>query len=75
MDTNYEFLTEREFIWAEMLMQALRNHNIPCVSFPVNGAAYTLRTGTPEQLRIYIPRENRPLAEEIMDDLFPTDTL
>ncbi len=39
MDSDYVFLTEKEAMWAEMLMEALQKANIPSTSVPVYGAA------------------------------------
>ena len=52
MDNGYEFLTEKEAMWAEMLAQVLKDNGIEYVAVPVHGAGMTLRTGVHERLRI-----------------------
>ncbi len=63
MDSDYVFLTEKEAIWAEMLMEALQKANIPSTSVPVYGAGLVMRAGVQERLRIYVPLANKPQAE------------
>lgn len=43
MDSDYVFLTEKEAMWAEMLMEALQKANIPSTSVPVYGAGLVMR--------------------------------
>lgn len=45
MDSDYVFLTEKEAMWAEMLMEALQKANIPSTSVPVYGAGLVMRAG------------------------------
>lgn len=70
METKYTLLTEKEAIWASMLMDVLKDNNIPCVSQPVNGAGFTLKTGIPERLKVYVPSDNLAAAEELLQGLF-----
>ncbi len=69
--TNYEFLTEKETMWAEMLMQALKDNGIPYTATPVYGAGLVMKTGMKERMKIYVPGENKANAEEILEGLFP----
>lgn len=71
MDSDYVFLTEKEAMWAEMLMEALQKANIPSTSVPVYGAGLVMRGGVQERLRIYVPLANKPQAEELLEELFP----
>lgn len=71
MDSDYVFLTEKEAMWAEMLMEALQKANIPSTSVPVYGADLVMRAGVQERLRIYVPLANKPQAEELLEELFP----
>ncbi len=68
--TNYEFLTEKETMWAEMLMQALKNNGIPYTATPVYGAGLVMKAGMKERMKIYVPGENKVKAEKILEGLF-----
>ncbi|WP_298019426.1 hypothetical protein [uncultured Dysosmobacter sp.] len=70
MSTGYEFLAEKEAIWAEMLIRVLKKNHIPCTSIPVYGAGLVLRGGMQERLKIYVPNEDRAKAEELLEELF-----
>ena len=67
---DYELLTEKEAMWAEMLMEVLKDNSVECAAIPVFGAAMTLRGGAKERLRVYVPRESMPKARELLDELF-----
>lgn len=71
MESSYVFLTEKEAMWAEMLMEALQKADIPAASVPVYGAGLVMRGGVQERLKIYIPLANKPQAEELLEELFP----
>lgn len=71
MESSYVFLTEKEAMWAEMLMEALQKADIPAASVPVYGAGLVMRGGVQERLKIYIPLANKPQAEELLKELFP----
>ena len=70
MENGYEFLTERETVWAEMLAEVLKDNGIEFVTVPVFGAGMTLRTGVRERLRIFVPTGDKPRAEKLCDELF-----
>lgn len=67
---DYVFLTEKDEMWAKMFMEILKNHEIPCNAVPVHGAGLVVRTGMPEQFRIYVPASAKKQAEELMEELF-----
>ena len=73
MDGKFAVLTEKETMWAEMLLEVLRDHEIPYAQLPVLGAAFSMRTGTPERLRIYVPEDRLDQARELMAALFSED--
>ncbi|MGX8692679.1 MAG: putative signal transducing protein [Clostridia bacterium] len=73
MNGEFALLTEKEAMWAEMLAEVLRDNEIPCTSIPVHGAGFSMRTGTPERLRIYVPEDRLDQARELMAALFPED--
>ena len=71
MDTNYEFLAEKESMWAEMLIQILKDNDIPYTALPVHGAGLTIKAGIQERLRIFVPGEKKSRAEELLKGLLP----
>lgn len=73
MNGEFQLLTEKESMWAEMLLEVLRDNEIPCTSLPVLGAGFSMRTGTPERLKIYVPEEKLAPAQELMAELFPAE--
>ncbi len=70
MNADYEFLTEKQAMWAETLMQVLKENGIDCTALPVHGAGVTMKTGMQEWLKIYVPGEDKPKAEALMQQLF-----
>ncbi len=73
MNAEYEFLTEKEEIWAKMLTEVLGKKGIPHTAVPVYGAGFVMRTGTPERLRVYVPHEEMDRAKEVLEELFSED--
>ncbi len=71
MNEDHLLLTEKDAMWAEMLMQALKNNDVDCFSLPVYGAGLTLKTGMSERLKIYVPAKELAKAEALMLELFP----
>lgn len=74
MENNFEILVEKEEIWANMLMQFLRNNNITCTALPVYGAGFVMRSGTKERLKVYVPAENIVQARALMEEFFLSKT-
>ena len=70
MDNGYVLLTEKEAMWAQMLIEVLEDNGIPCESLPVLGTAFALRTGVQDCLRVYVPAEKLDPAEELLQVLF-----
>lgn len=70
VENGYEFLVEKQEMWAKMLMQALQNEGIPCVGIPVHGAGMVTRTLAIEILKVYVPAECVKRAREINEQLF-----
>lgn len=73
MNGDYELLTEKEAMWAEMLEQVLKDNGVDFVSVPVYGAAMALKAGVQERHKIFVPHGQKPQAEELMDALFSDD--
>lgn len=73
MNPNYIFLVEKEAMWAEMLKKVLTDSRIPCISQPVYGAGFAMKTGTLERLRIFVPVEYRERATELLHELFSSE--
>lgn len=70
MGANYILLTEKEAMWSEMLMEVLRDNNIPCISQPVYGAGLTLKAGMQECFKVYVASEKLNEAEDLLQVLF-----
>ncbi len=70
---DFKLLTEKEYMWAKMLEEVLKDNDIPCVTVPVLGAGFTLKTGMQERLKIFVPSESKARAEELMKELFPDE--
>lgn len=75
MNESYEFLAEKELMWAEMLEQVLKDNGVDCVSVPVYGAGMTLRGGVMERHKVYVPKERLSEAQELLDALFTENEL
>ena len=71
---GYEFLIEKEEMWAKMLMEVLQDNGIPCVSFSVHGAALVIKAGMQESLKVFVPKEYLEKAEELCDELFSSES-
>ncbi len=71
MDNGYVLLTEMDSMWAEMLIQVLKDHSIVCTSAGVYGAGLTARSGCRERYRIFVPGEDKEQAMELLKALFP----
>ena len=75
MSNGFELLTEKEAMWAKMLMEVLRDNDVPCVSIPVFGAGFVLKTGVQERLQVLVPTEFMEQARDLLDELFAGDNL
>lgn len=73
MDADYVLLTEKEEMWANMLMEVLKDNGVPCTAVPVHGAGMVMRTGIREKLKVYVPQEHKTRAEELLEELFTKD--
>ena len=73
MNNEYVLLIEKEEMWAKMLMQVLEDNNVPCTALTVYGAGITIKTGTQERLKVYVPSENLPQATEMLQELFSAE--
>lgn len=74
LGTEFKFLIEKDAMWAEMLMQALRENDVPCTAQPVHGAGLTMKTGMKERMRVFVPADRKSQAEDIMEELFSGDS-
>ena len=75
MNSGYVFLTEKEEMWAKLLMQVLEDHAIPHVALPVFGAGFTLKTGTQERLKIHVPATHFAQATALIEELFSAESV
>ena len=69
-ETGFELLAEKEAMWAEMLMQALKDNDVPCAAVPVHGAGLVMKTGMRERLKVYVAADKAAQAGEILEELF-----
>lgn len=75
MKNGYVLLSEKEEMWAKMLMQVLEDNNVPCAAIPVYGAGFSIRTGIQERLKVYVPAENLMQATELVEELFSAESI
>ena len=73
MNDEYVLLTEQEEMWARMLLKVLEDNRVPCTAIPVHGAGFTIKTGTQERLKIYVPSRHLPQAAELLEALFSAE--
>ena len=73
MTGGYVLLTDKEDMWARMLMEVLEDNDIPCVALPVYGAGFAMRTGMQERWNVLVPAENLTRAEELLQELFSAE--
>ena len=75
MNDEFVLLTEKEEMWAQMLMDVLKDNGVPCSALPVYGAALALKSGKQEHLRVYVPSQYLPQATELLDALFSAEPI
>ena len=68
---DYCFLTERPYVWAGLLEDALRQNEIPYLTENTMGAGLTSKIGNMlESVRFYVPYACLGQAEALMEELF-----
>ena len=70
MNNEYVLLIEKEEMWAQMLLQVLKDNQIPCTSLSVYGAGFALKTGMQDRRKVYVPAEYLTQAMELVEALF-----
>lgn len=70
MNAGYAFLAEKEEMWANMLMEVLKDNGILPAAVPVHGAGMVMRAGVQERLKVYVPCADKAKAEELLQALF-----
>ena len=72
IETDYVFLTEREYPWSEVLEQALKDAEIPVVTNDaIVGAWFTANFGPRfERSQLFVPYGQLEQAENLMHSLF-----
>ena len=75
MENKFVILTEKEEMWAKMLMEVLEDNGVKCISKPVFGAGFAMRTGTVERLTIYVSEDKLTEAQTLMDQLFSESSI
>ena len=75
MKQGYVLLTEKEEMWAKMLMEVLSDNGIPATALPVHGAGLVLHTMTQERLKVFVPAADLPRASELVEALFSAEAV
>lgn len=75
MNNEYVLLIEKEEMWAKLLMQVLEDNGIPCTSFPVYGAGFSMKTGIQDRLKVYVPSEYLTQATALVEELFSAESI
>ena len=75
MEHGYEFLVEKEEMWAKMLVEVLEDNRIPCITIPVYGVGLVIKTGKQECLRIYVPEQHLQVATDLYNMLFSGESI
>ena len=75
MNNDYVFLTQKEEMWARMLIEVLEDNHVPCAALPLYGAALALKTGRQDSLRIFVSPEKLQQAQELLDQLFSENSI
>ena len=70
MKNDFVLLTRKESMWAQMLMQVLEDNGITAVGKPVCGVAFSMKTGTMDEIDIYVAADSLDSARELLDGLF-----
>ena len=70
MKNGYTLLTEKEEMWARVLVEVLEDHDIPCVLVPVHGAGFALKTGLQDSVRIFVSEDKLSRAQDLAQELF-----
>ena len=73
MEKGYKFLIEKEEIWAKMLLELLKDNNIPYAVRKIYGAGLVMRAGKTERMQIYVPSECFRHASDLAGELFSND--
>ena len=68
MNREFVLLLEDDAIWAQVLVQVLKNNGIPCKAAPVYGAGLVVSAGLQERLKVYVPDEYAAQAQAILED-------
>ena len=75
MGGTYEFLVQKEEMWARMLMEVLKDNGITATALSVYGAGLAIHTGKQELLNIFVPAENLTQAQELLQALFSAELI
>jgi hypothetical protein len=75
MKEGYVLLTEKDEMWARMLMDVLTDNGIPCTSLPVHGIGLVMRTMAQERLKVFVPADLLDRASELTEALFSENAI
>lgn len=69
MNEEYEFLIEKEEIWARMYIQLLEENSIEYTTVSVYGAGLTMKVGGQDIIKIYVPTSQLSKAKKIIKEI------
>lgn len=64
--TDFCFLTEKEEMWAKLIIEILEDNHIPSAHLPVWGAALAMKGGRAERYQIFVPFEKLEEATDLL---------
>ena len=75
MEEGYVLLTQKDEMWAKMLMEVLQDNGIPCASLPVHGIGLVMRTMAQERLKVFVPADLLDRASGLTEALFSENAI
>ena len=73
MNDRYVLLTEKEEMWARMLMEVLEDNGVHCAALPVYGAGFSVHTGLQERWNVFVSAGDLPRTEDLLQELFSVE--
>ena len=73
VNDRYVLLTEKEEMWARMLMEVLEDNGVHCAALPVYGAGFSVHTGLQERWNVFVSAGDLPRTEDLLQELFSVE--
>ena len=70
MKNGYVLLTEKEEMWAKMLVDVLRDNGVACEALSVNGAGFAIKTGIQDTYKMDVDKDKLDEAKTLYCELF-----